>query len=153
MRRNKEILPTQSLTIPDTSNHIDENQESWCLRDFDQDLISPQNLELDQYEPINKLVSLHFNEIELEYECEPHPQPYDPVPIFESMLTPISLTNLDSFPQQKLILVSIDLETKPPILDSHIPLMGRECEFHFFDLDSTIEPIPTLKPILDFFPS
>ena len=28
MRRNKETLPTQSLTIPDTSSHIDENQET-----------------------------------------------------------------------------------------------------------------------------
>ena len=28
MRRNKETLPIQSLTIPNTSSHIDENQES-----------------------------------------------------------------------------------------------------------------------------
>ena len=28
IRRNKETLPTQSLTIPDTSSHIDENKES-----------------------------------------------------------------------------------------------------------------------------
>ena len=28
MRRNKETLLTQSLTILDTSSHIDENQES-----------------------------------------------------------------------------------------------------------------------------
>jgi len=28
MCRNKEILPTQSLTIPNTFNHIDENQKS-----------------------------------------------------------------------------------------------------------------------------
>ena len=55
MRRNKETLPTQSLTTLDTSSHIDENQESWYLEDFDQDLISPQNLELDQYEPIDEL--------------------------------------------------------------------------------------------------
>jgi len=47
MRRNKETLPTQSLTIPDTSSHIDENQESWYLEDFDQDSISPQNLKFD----------------------------------------------------------------------------------------------------------
>ena len=40
MRRNKKTLPTQSLTILDTSNHIDENQESWYLEDFDQDSIS-----------------------------------------------------------------------------------------------------------------
>ena len=46
-RRDKKTLPTQSLTIPDTSNHIDENQESWCLENFDQDSISPQTLELD----------------------------------------------------------------------------------------------------------
>ena len=49
MRKNKKTLPTQSLTIPDTSNHIDENQESWYLEDFDQNSISPQNLKLDQY--------------------------------------------------------------------------------------------------------
>ena len=35
MRRNKKTLPTQSFTIPDTSSHIDENQESWYLEDFD----------------------------------------------------------------------------------------------------------------------
>ena len=73
MRRNKKTLPVQSLTIPDTSNHIDENQESWYLEDFDQDSISLQNLELDQYQPIDKLTSFHFNEIELEYECELDP--------------------------------------------------------------------------------
>ena len=55
MRRNKETLPTQSLTILDNSSHIDENQESWYLEDFDQDSISPQNLELDQYQPIDEL--------------------------------------------------------------------------------------------------
>ena len=47
MSRNKETLPTQSLTILDTSTHIDENQESWCLEDFDQDSISPQIFELE----------------------------------------------------------------------------------------------------------
>ena len=35
MRRNKETLPTKSLTILDTSSHVDENQESWYLEDFD----------------------------------------------------------------------------------------------------------------------
>ena len=67
MRRNKEILH-------DTSSHIDENQESWYLEDLDQDSISPQNLKLDQYQPIDELVSFYFNEIELDYECEPDPQ-------------------------------------------------------------------------------
>jgi len=71
MRRNKETLLTQSLTIPNTSSHIDENQESWYLEDSDQDSISPQNLELDQYQHIDELASFHFHEIELDYECEP----------------------------------------------------------------------------------
>ena len=29
-------------------------------------------------------------------------------------------------------------------------MTGRECELQFFDLDSTIEPIPTLEPTIDF---
>ena len=41
MRRNEETLPTQSLTIPDTFSHIDENQGSWYFEDFDQDSILP----------------------------------------------------------------------------------------------------------------
>ena len=97
MRRNEKILPTQSLTIPNTSSHIDENKESWYLKDFDHDSISPQNLELDQYQPIEKLASFYFNEIELEHECDLDPQLYDSIPIYESMLTPVSLPNLDPF--------------------------------------------------------
>ena len=73
MRRNKGTLPIQSLTFPNTSNHIDENQESWYLKDFSQDSVSPQSLELDQYQPIDELASFHFNEIELDHECEPGP--------------------------------------------------------------------------------
>ena len=37
MHRNKETLPTQSLIILDTLNHIIRNQESWYLEDYDQD--------------------------------------------------------------------------------------------------------------------
>ena len=43
MCRNKKTLSTQYLIVPNTSNHIDENHESWNLKDFDQDSISPQN--------------------------------------------------------------------------------------------------------------
>jgi len=60
------------------------------------------------------------------------------------------LTDLDSFPEPTLIILSIDLKTEPPILDSHIPFMEKECEFYFFDLDSTIEPIPNLELALNF---
>jgi len=97
MRRNKETLPTQSLTILDISSHIDKNQESWYLEDFDQDSLSPQNFVLNQYQPIDEFASFYFNEIELDYECEPDPQLCDSVFIFESMLTPVFLPNLDQF--------------------------------------------------------
>jgi len=61
------------MTIPDISRHIDENQESWYIEDSDQDSISPQNFEFDQYQPIYKLASFNFNEIKLEHECDPDP--------------------------------------------------------------------------------
>ena len=65
------------------------------------------------------------------------------------MLTLVSLFDLDPIFEPTLILVSIDLEHEPPILDNHIPLLKNECEFQFFDLDQTLEPNPTLEPKLD----
>ena len=66
------------------------------------------------------------------------------------MLTPTSLPKLDPLPEPTLIPVSIDLETEPLLLDSHISLMGIECEIKCFNLDSTLEPKPTLEPKVDF---
>jgi len=82
MHRNEETLPIQSLTIPDTSNHIDGNQKSWYLEDYNQDSISPQNFELVQYQPIDKLSSFYFNEIELKDEYDTNSQCCDPVSLF-----------------------------------------------------------------------
>ena len=39
---------------------------------------------------------------------------------------------------------------EPPILGCHIPLMEKEYEFQFFDLDTTLEPKLTLEPNVDF---
>jgi len=69
--RYEKTLPSTCSTIPDCPSHIDKNQESWCLGDFDQDSISPQHLKLDQYQSFDKLASYSFYEIELDYECEP----------------------------------------------------------------------------------
>ena len=66
------------------------------------------------------------------------------------MLTPVFLPNLDQFLEPTFIPVPIDLEMESPSLDSHIPLMGKECEFQFLNLDSTIEPKLTLKPKVHF---
>jgi len=135
------------LTTPDSPSHIDE--ESWYLGDFNQDSISPQNFKLDQYQPIDKLISFHFNEIELEDECDTNSQCCDSVPLFESMPTPVSLPDLDPIPNPTLISIPIEFEHEPPILDSHIPLLGNECELEFYDLDKTHKPTLTLEPKLD----
>jgi len=137
------------LTIPNTSSHIDETHESWCLGDFDQDLISTNQLELDQFQTLKKLTSFHFKEIELNCECEPNPQLCDSISIFESILTPVFLPNLDPITEPILIPIPIDLEIEPFILDSQILLMDHECELKFFDLETTIEPKLTLEPKLD----
>ena len=94
--RNEETLSYQCLTIPDTSSHIDETTESWCLWDFDQDSISTHQLELDQSQTLDRLASFHFKEIELDCECEPDPQLCDSVLIFKSMLTPVSFVGLEA---------------------------------------------------------
>ena len=47
--RNDDTLSNTCLTIPDFSNHIDRNEESWCLEDFNQESISSHKLELDQF--------------------------------------------------------------------------------------------------------
>ena len=64
------------------------------------------------------------------------------------MLTLVSLPNVDQFLEPTLIHISIGLETELLFLDSHIPSMERECEFQFFDLDSIIEPKPTLEHLI-----
>ena len=135
------------MTIPDTSNHIDGNHESWYLEDYK--IQFHHNFELDQYQFIDKLASFHFNEIELEDECDTNSQCYDSVPVFESMMTPVSLPDLDPIPKPTLIHIPIELEHEPPILDSHIPLLGNEYELQFYDLDQTHEPTPTLEPKFD----
>jgi len=99
---------------------------------------------------LNKLTSFSFNDIELECEFDPHPQPCDLFPIFESKFTLVSLPNLHQFSEPTFIPVPIDLEIESPILDSHISLVGKECEIKFFDLDSTLEAKLTLEPKVDF---
>ena len=78
---------------------------------------------------MNKLASFDFKEIELDCECEHDPQLCDSVPIFESILTLVSLPNLDQISEPTLILIPIDLEIEPPILDRYIILMWNKCQF------------------------
>jgi len=112
-------------------------------------LILSHNFELDQYEPIDKLASFYFSEIKLEDECDTNFQYCDSVSLFDSMLTPVSLPNLDPILNPTLIPIPIELEHEPPMLDSHIPLLGNECELEFYDLDQTHELTLTLEHKLD----
>jgi len=127
--RNEKTLPNTCSIIPNCLSHIDRNKESWCLGDFDQDSISSHKFELDQFQTLDKLASFPFNEIELECECNPDPQPCDSIFIIESMLIPVSLPNLDQFPEPTFIPMHIDLKFESPNLDNHIPLMAKDCEF------------------------
>ena len=70
---NEKILLNTFSTIPDGPSPIDRNQESWCLGDFDQNLISSHQFDLDQSQTFDQLASFHFNEIELDCECESIP--------------------------------------------------------------------------------
>ena len=52
----------------------------------------------------------------------------------------------------------MDFEIESLLLDCHTSLMGIECEIKLFDLDSTLEPKPTLEfkvnfPELVLFPN
>ena len=101
--RNEETLPYQYLPYHDISNPINQTQESWCLRNFNQYSIFSHHFELDQYQSLNKLASFHFNEIELEYECDSDLQFCDSVSNFKSMLTLTFLPNLECIPEPTLI--------------------------------------------------
>ena len=103
--KNKETLPNTLMIIPNSPSNIVE--ESWYFEDYDQDSISPQNFELDQYQTIDKLASFYFNEIELEDECGTNFQCCDSVSLFESMLTLVSLPELDPILMATLILIPI----------------------------------------------
>ena len=67
------------------------------------------------------------------------------------MLTPVFLPNLDQIPEPTFIPMPINLEIESPILDNHILLMGKECEFQFLNLNSTLEPKLTLEPKVNFY--
>jgi len=150
--RNEKTLSNTFSTIPDCPSHLDRNQKSLCLGDLNQDSISSHQLEFNQSQIFDKLTSFSFNEIELECECDPDPQLCDLVPNSKTMLTPLSLPNLDPFPELTLIPVPIDLEIESPILDNHIPLMENECESTFVALEPTIEPnqLSNLNQLLIF---
>ena len=64
MSRNEKTFYTQSLTIPDTSNYTNENQESWYLEDFDQVQFHHRILNLTNINPLTNwqvFISMKLN--------------------------------------------------------------------------------------------
>ena len=98
------------MTIFYSPSPIDKTDKSWCLEDLDQNSITSHQHELDQSQPLNKLASFNFDEIELNCECEPDPKFFDLIPYFECMLTLVSLPNLDPILKPTLILVPVYYE-------------------------------------------
>ena len=108
-------------------------------------LTKSQSFEKDN----DNLTSYHFHEIELERECEPDPQFENLISLFDSMLTLISLPDLNNILESVLNHVPINLEIESSIFQHYISLMGNVCKPQIFGLDLILEPILTSKSLLD----
>ena len=94
IHRNKETLPTQYLTIPDTSSHINENEESWCLETLIKSQFHRTNLNLTNSKPWTNWQVFHSMRLNLNVNVTLIPNLVDSVPIFKSIWTPVYLPNL-----------------------------------------------------------
>jgi len=69
------------------------------------------------------LVSYPFLEIELEHECDPEPQLGNSIPLFDSILTTVSLLDCNHFPESVLNFVLVHRQIESPIFqDQHFEL-------------------------------
>jgi len=67
------------------------------------------------------LTSYPFPEIELEHEYDPEPQLGNLISLLDSMLTPMSLPDFNSFPESVLNAMPVYYEIESPIFyDQHI---------------------------------
>ena len=133
--RKEKTLSNQFLIIHDITHPIDITQESWCFENF------VDNLNQD---------SIHHNILNL---INTKPLRTDPqfgglISLFESMLTLVSLPDLNHIPKSVLTHVSVNFKLESLISQNHIPLMRNEYEPQFFYLDPILEPILTLEPCL-----
>ena len=106
-------------------------------------------LNLTNSKPLTNWQVITLMKLKFEHACDPDLQLCDSVLIFKSILTPVSLPNLDHILGLTLIPIPINLEHEPSILESHNPLMRNEYEPLLFDLHPTLEPNMTLESLLD----
>jgi len=123
--RNEETLSYQPLANTYISNSIDLIQDSCYFEN--QDSISEHLIKLDQHQNIGNhndiWTSYPFPKIELENECDHEPQHSNSIPLLDSILTPVSLPQFNSFFESKLDPVPIYFEIESPIFyDHHIEL-------------------------------
>ena len=88
-----------------TNSYI-PNSTNWTLESCqfgNPDSISEHTFELDHtpsYENrLDTLASYPFPEIETEPECDPEPHVSDPISLFDSLMTPVSLPEFFSIPE------------------------------------------------------
>ena len=122
---SQKILSYQPLTNPYISNSIDWTQESCCFEN--QDSISAHQIELDQISsfesPVDILASYLFSEIELEHKCDPEPQIGNSIPLLDSIMTLVSLTDFLHYSESVLDPVLLHREIESPIFyTQHIEL-------------------------------
>ena len=115
--KNEETLSYQPLTNSAISNSIDLTQDSCYFEN--QDSISAHPSELVQTsnvkDPIEILASYPFPEIELEHEYDLEPGLGNSAPLFDSMLTPVSLPHFNTFIESTFDLVPNHREIESPI--------------------------------------
>jgi len=130
--KNEKTLSYQPLTNSNTSNSIDFTQDSCYFEN--QDSISAHPFEVDQHQilenHIDMLASYPFPEIELDNECNLEPQLGNSIPLPDSIMTLVSLSNFNFLPESVLDLVPVHREIESPIFcDHHIKLD----QFHTFE--------------------
>ena len=119
------------MTISNVANHSVRTDKSSCFGK--QDFISVQSFELAQtpnFEiDIDSLTSYSFPEIELENEYDPEPQLNVSILLPDSIMTPMSSSDFNIFPESILDPMPIHNEIESPTFYDHIELD----QFHTFE--------------------
>jgi len=136
------IIPElESIISPFHISSVDKNQDSISLRPFE----LAQNFE----NHLNILARYPFPEIELMQACDPDPQVGNSISLFDSIMTPVSLTDFFYIPESTLNPVPVHHKIESLMSYDHTSLTGKVYKHLFFDLDPIFEPISTLILNLD----
>ena len=138
-----QTLRSHRLTISDVANHFVRADKSCCFEKQDSifELAQTPNFEND----IDSLASYSFPEIELKNDYDPDPQLGYSILLPDSIMTPVSSSDFNNFPESTLDPVPIHNEIESPIFyDHHIELdqfhtfespIDKLVSSHFYDIE------------------